>query len=120
MLTNNLQKDLHSWGILILILLSSHSFRPLILQPSRVTSKTATLIDNIFINDISCQSQGGYITSSISDHYFQFCQKDTLGSSKHVERVKYVRDFRNFNKREFNEELLSIEWPDVAHETAGA
>ena len=42
-------------------LLCLHSFRPLILQPSRVTSKTATLIDNIFINDISCHSQGGNI-----------------------------------------------------------
>ena len=99
-------------------LLCLHNFRPLILQPSRVTSKTATLIDNIFINDISCHSQGGNITSSISDHYFQFCQTDTLGSSKHVERVKYVRDFRNFNKREFNEELFSIECT-VANETAG-
>ena len=39
-------------------LLCSHSFRPLILQPSK-TSKTANLIDNIFINDISCHSQGG-------------------------------------------------------------
>ena len=34
-------------------LLGTHSFRPLILQPTRVISKTATLIDNIFINDIS-------------------------------------------------------------------
>ena len=89
-------------------LLCSHSFRPLILQPSRVTSKTATVIDNIFINDISCHSQGGNITSSISDHYFQFCQTDILGSCKHVERPKYSRDFRNFNKHEFKEELLSI------------
>ena len=28
--------------------ISSHGFRPLILQPSRVTAKSATLIDNIF------------------------------------------------------------------------
>ena len=57
-------------------LLSFHSFRPLILQPTRVTSKSATLIDNIFINDISCHSFGGNLTSSISDHYFQFSQTD--------------------------------------------
>ena len=35
-------------------LLSSHGYRPLILQPTRVTSTSATLIDNIFINDMSC------------------------------------------------------------------
>ena len=100
-------------------LLCSHSFRPLILQPSRVTSKTATLIDNIFINDISCHSQGGNTTSSISDHYFQFCQTGILGPCKHVERAKYSRDFRNFNKHEFKEELLSIVWSDPVNETAG-
>ena len=30
--------------------MSTHGFRPLILQPTRVTSTSATLIDNIFIN----------------------------------------------------------------------
>ena len=45
-------------------LFSSYGFRPLILQPTRITSTTSTLIDNIFINDI---------TSSISDHFLQFC-----------------------------------------------
>ena len=33
-------------------LMCSHSFRPLILQATRVTSKTAILKDDIFINDI--------------------------------------------------------------------
>ena len=31
-------------------LISSHGFRPLILQPTRVTSNSATLVDNIYIN----------------------------------------------------------------------
>ena len=57
-------------------LLCTHNFKPLILQPTRVTSRTATLIDNIFINDISCHSLGGNITASISDHFFQFCHTD--------------------------------------------
>ena len=79
-------------------LLCSHSFRPLILQPTRVTSKSATLIDNIFINDISCSSLGGNVTSSISDHFFQFCQTDIFETTVHTKKVKYVRDFRHFNK----------------------
>ena len=49
-------------------LLCSHNFRPFILQPTRVTPRTATLTDNIFINDISCHSLGGNVTPSISDH----------------------------------------------------
>ena len=41
-------------------MLSSHTYRPLILQPSRVTSKSKTLIDNIFINDITSNVIGVY------------------------------------------------------------
>ena len=100
-------------------LLCSHSFRPLILQPTRVTSKTATLIDNIFINDISCHSIGGNVTSSISDHFFQFSQIDILRKSGNKTEVKYVRDFRNFNKREFGEELSNLDWSDTMDERNG-
>ena len=94
-------------------LLSSYSFRPLILQPTRVTSKTATLIDNIFINDISCQSFGGNLTSSISDHYFQFAQTDIFETFKPVKKTKFSRDFRKLNKREFEEELSNVDWSGI-------
>ena len=43
-------------------LLSSHGYRPHILQPTRVISTSATLIDNILINDMNCHSTGGNIT----------------------------------------------------------
>ena len=79
-------------------LLCSHSFRPLILQPTRVTSKTATLIDNIFINDISCHFFGGNLTSSISDHFFQFAQTDIFDTNTWKKKVRFSRDYRNFNK----------------------
>ena len=97
-------------------LLCSYSFRPLILQPTRVTSKTATLIDNIFINDISCHSIGGNVTSSISD---QFSQIDILRKSGNKTEVKYARDFQNFNKRESDEELSNLDWSDTIDERNG-
>ena len=100
-------------------LLCSHSFRPLILQPNRVTSKSATLIDNIFINDISCFSSGGNVTSSISDHFFQFCQTDIFQTTVPTKNVKYVGDFRHFNKREFNEEIGNINWGGIINDTNG-
>ena len=53
-------------------LMSSYSYRPLILQPSRVTYKSNTLIDNIFVNDLGCISEGGNLTASISDPFLQF------------------------------------------------
>ena len=54
--------------------LSSSGFRPLILQPTRVASNSSTLIDNIFINDLTCHSNGGNLVTSISDHFMQFCK----------------------------------------------
>ena len=90
-------------------LLCSHSFRPLILQPTGVTSKTATLIDNIFINDTSCHSLGGNLTSSIFNHFSQFSLTDIFETSWFKKKVKFARDFRNFNKREFGEELINID-----------
>ena len=98
-------------------LLSSHSFRPLILQPTRITLKSKTLIDNIFINDLTCHSFGGNLTSSISDHYLQFSITDLFQTPGLKKKSKFARDFRHFNKREFREELENIDWSNVIDDT---
>ena len=94
--------------------ISSSGFRPLILQPTRVTSKSATLIDNILINDLTCFSNGGNMTTSISDHYMQFCILDIYAfqHTKFADR-KSMRNWRIFNKREFAEELSKLEWTTI-------
>ena len=95
---------------------SVHGFRPLILQPSRLTNSSATLIDNIFTNDLTCYSKGGNITSSISDHLLQFSILD-IASDFDIStenKAKFSRrNWRIFNKREFDEELKSINWSDI-------
>ena len=96
-------------------LLCSHSFRPLILQPTR----TSTLIDNIFINDVTCYSSGGNLTSSISDHFLQFAQTDIFETCSFKKKIKFARDFRYFNKREFAEELTNIDWNNKINEQVG-
>ena len=100
-------------------LLCSQSFRPLNHQPSRETSKSATLIDNVFINDITCHSLGGNLTSSISDHFLQFSQIDNLETCATRKNVKYARDYRNFNKRGFNEKLNSTDWGKLVNDLNG-
>ena len=52
--------------------LTSNSFLPYILQPTRLTSHSKTLIDNIFSNVISYEVISGNITATISDHLPQF------------------------------------------------
>ena len=47
----------------------AHSFFPLIAKPTRITSSTATLIDNIFTNVLDQPSSvHGIILTDISDH----------------------------------------------------
>ena len=84
-------------------LLCSYSFRPLILKTARVTLKSAILIDNIFINDIS--SHSGDVTSSISDHYFQFAQTDVFETFWPIKKSRICR--------EFEEELINCDWSDI-------
>jgi len=100
-------------------LISANGFRPLILQPTRVTSTSATLIDNIFINNLDCISKGGNITCSISDHFLQFSQIDIFDKVRHKDSPKYARNWRIFNKNEFKSELNNINWNEITDPDIG-
>ena len=52
--------------------LASNSFIPLILQPTRITIYSNTLIDNIFSNFIEPNIISGNLTATISHHLPQF------------------------------------------------
>ena len=61
--------------------LYSYSFCPLISKPTRITKRSATLLDNIFTNCLENVLQSGIFTSDISDHFAVFCtlKTDTKG-----------------------------------------
>ena len=52
--------------------LLSYNFMPQIALPTRMTEETATLTDNIIINNNVLNCIYGNITTSISDHLAQF------------------------------------------------
>ena len=89
--------------------LSSHFFTPFILQPTRLESKT--LIDNIFFNSLEYQSHSGNLLVQISDHLIQFLILEGFIKEKALPEINlYKRDLSNFNEREFEEEVLKIDW----------
>ena len=53
--------------------LLNHNFTLQIKLPTRIIEKTATLIDNIFVNGRAQKYNSGNIITSISDHLPQFC-----------------------------------------------
>ena len=69
-------------------LLFNHNFAPQITLPTRVTEKSAKLIDNIFANNASFKYLSGNITTSISDHLPQFIILENFkGSNLKRERI---------------------------------
>lgn len=52
-----------------------YSFLPVISKPTRITENTSTLIDNVYVNNISDENtiQSGILLEDISDHCPIFC-----------------------------------------------
>ena len=93
--------------------LASNSFVPYILQPTRLTSHSKTLIDNIFSN-ISLEAISGNLTSTISDHLPQFMIVPNVFSNPPSNKANiFERDWSNFDQENFILDYFSIDW-DVA------
>ena len=85
----------------------SNHFQPVILHPSRITSNSSTLIDNIFTNAIDCKIFSGNILSQISDHLPQFA----IFSNKKPDYSKqsyFSYKYNNFNQERFINDYTTI------------
>ena len=67
-----LQYESHSNTNDFLNSMISNSFLPYILQPTRVTEHSSTVIDNILSNITDFKTSSGNITSLVADHFAQF------------------------------------------------
>ena len=94
--------------------LTSNSFVPHIIQPTRITPRSKTLIDNIFSNTTNfSQGKSGNLTLSLSDHLAQFLiiPLDTCFTPPKISKLK--RDTKHFDRENFFLDLLSIDWSDI-------
>ena len=96
--------------------LSSYMFLPYILLPTRITSHSKTIIDNIFSNHLSSEIISGNISSTISDHLPQFLIVPHIFSDppSHKSNI-YERDWSNFNQEDFIMDYFAIDWPNILH-----
>ena len=72
--------------------------------PTRVTDKTATIIDNIFTNNILCKKFSGNITTDFSDHYSQYLSIERQKFDV-KENIIYKRDYTNFSRESFRDDV---------------
>ena len=85
--------DQHAFTQEFMDSLFSYMFIPLINRPTRLTSHSATLIDNIFTNYPSQNTANGIILNDMSDHLpiFAFFSSELVSFKKEVK--SYKRDY---------------------------
>ena len=94
--------------------LASNSFLLYILQPTRITSPSKTLIDNIFTNITLPDSISGNLTATISDHLPQFLIVSNIFSNPPSNKSNiYERDWSNFDQENFILDYFSIDWNET-------
>ena len=91
-------------------LITSNSLMPLIHKPTRITSTSKTLIDNILTNKTEDNIISGNITCSISDHLAQFAIFETHINAKKPRQHQVKRNFKHFIEENFILDILAIDW----------
>ena len=91
--------------------LASSMFLPYIIQPTRVTSNSKTIIDNIFSNIISTDIISGNLAATISDHLPQFLIAPEIFRNSPSSKSNYFEhDWSNFNQQNFILDYFSVNW----------
>ena len=82
--------------------LASNSFIPLMLQPTRITGHSNTLIDNTFSNVIDPDIISGNLTATISDHLPQLSIiPNMFGNISGNKSNIYEQDWSKFGQENF-------------------
>ena len=91
----------------------SRAFFPLISRPTRITSSTASLIDNIFTNDVTNCAVSGLLFTDISDHLPIFSISNECQTSSRKTQWLTFRDKNANNVCKFKDELQTVNWSEV-------
>ncbi len=106
-----LNADTHTITDNFLNNLGSCFFSPHILQPTRITDHSATLIDNIFFNSLAHHTISGNLICDLSDHLPNFLIINKLSALPKKIKI-YRRDWAKFDKEKFVDEINQIDWSD--------
>ena len=96
--------------------LFSHAFIPVISNPTRLTSYSATLIDNIFTNNLFQSVLNGIVLNDLSDHspVIAYFSGKTLKRDR--ENKVFIRKITDENLRKFNKNFSNTNWASFLDE----
>ena len=107
-----LKCDLSSYSHDFISCLQSCYLMPTIDKPTHLRSSSATLIDNIFIDNPDQVVICGNIVSDISDHFSQFCILKSVKDKVKVNKFK-VLNFSGFSADCFNTKVSQVDWKAI-------
>ena len=99
--------------------LYSYGLHPLIMRPTRITKESATIIDNIFTNELQRITSSGLIINDLSDHLpiFQICDyTDDVHSNRNQYKTKETRLINDQTLQHFSNALSSASWDDIVND----
>ena len=111
---NLLNHDTHAPTAVFLNMMYSNGFISLITRPTRSTTRTKTLIDNILTNNINelKDNMQGIMITDVSDHYPIFCLNWRMIAKK-VEKYISCRSMNRRNYEKFISLITAFSWNDV-------
>ena len=102
-------KPLSSAAILLRSVMSSHNFTNIIKDPTRITCRSCTLIDHIYVTNTSRVSNSGSFDSCISDHNLVFTTYN-LKSKRKPPKLITIKDYKNINMDVLRQDLDTSPW----------
>ena len=107
--TNNKSSD-------FLNAVTSFGFLPYILQPTRISDHSTTLIDNIYGNNFEQESVSGNILIMFADHFSQFLSINKEIIKPSTSNV-FKRDFSSFEENMCIDDVSIQNWNNNLHDT---
>ena len=95
-----------------LLSLQSCYLIPTIDKPTRVRNNSASLIDNIFVNNPNHVLISGNIISDISDHFSQFCIIKSPRQRHKINKTK-IRDYSRFSEYSYASDVAQVNWNEM-------
>lgn len=101
----------------LLLLLSSHNLRNMILQPTRITVSCSSLLDLFITNHDISDITAGVVCSDISDHLpiFMLVHKQTSSSTKvsGSSSPRYIQNINDKTLQTFRRNIEGAEWNSI-------
>ena len=90
-------------------MMTSSGFLPHILQPTRISEQSSTVIDNIYGNNLEQEIISGNILIQFADHLSQFSSiKKKIMRTKHSQ--VYKRNFSVYNEQSYIDDVSIQNW----------